>query len=243
MISADLAWQSVALEERLELISRAQASGILASLAGVLLIGCIAYGFDKVWLLFSGLGTVIFIYPLFASYAWRKEKPALILAYLAARAVARRYAYGYGILDLDMVLIFRGQMKELFRNQEEQEEHRQRQNVDLDNSINDIKDVWIVLMHGGLVLLSEKAGGAKLEFTTQITKDLVIREPKPEENIEDEKAIIIEEAVAARGKIALITSRHHGAQYVFKKRILALKEERQIMQKNLDKIKAAQSAK
>ena len=43
--SIDKVWQNVALEERLELIAKAQASGIMASLAATLLIGTIGIRF------------------------------------------------------------------------------------------------------------------------------------------------------------------------------------------------------
>ena len=240
LISIDHAWQSVSLEERLELVSRSQATGVLAALAAVILIGCIAYGFDQIWLLGGGAATSIFIYPLFSSYTWRREKPALILAYLAVRAVARRYAYGYNIGDLDIILIYRGRMRELFRSKEEEAEYRQQQNVDIDVPLQDYKDVWIVLMRGGVVILSERPGGAKLEFITYITHESVLRKPKQEENAIDDRSIVIEGALSSKGRSVILTTRFPAAQYVFEKRFLALVEENKITQQSLEKLRQNQ---
>ena len=69
--------------------------------------------FDEVWLLPSGLFGAILIAPLYTSYAWRRERPEIILKYLAVRSVARRFAYGAHLPQIDIVVLFQGQLKEL----------------------------------------------------------------------------------------------------------------------------------
>lgn len=238
IVSVDNAWQSVSLEERLELISRAHATGVLASVTCVLLLGSIAYGFDKIWILAAGAAGALFVFPLFSSYSWRREKPALILAYLACRAVARRYAYGYSMPDIDIVFIYRAQMKEVFRSKEEEMLFRQRQKTDLDTGIVDFKDVWIVLFRGGLVVMSEKTGGAKLEFLTYLTHETVVREPTAKEEPPDDRAMIIEGVGAAKGRMVMVTSRYPAAHYVFEKRLDALLEEHKLSRESLEKLRS-----
>src|SRR5262249_49173962 len=153
-----------------------QATGIIASVASLLLIGSIAYGFDQIWLLAGGAASSIFIFPLFSSYAWRRGKPALILAYLAVRAVGRRYAYGYSVDDLDIIIIYRGVMKEVFQDREQEEQAKRTQGSEFEGRVGELRDVWIMLLRGAVVLLSEKPGGAKLEFLTHIAADTVVRD-------------------------------------------------------------------
>ena len=65
------AWNAVALEERLELISKAQAQGTVAAVASFFLMGAIAYGFDQIWLLAAGAISAFLAFPLFANHRWR----------------------------------------------------------------------------------------------------------------------------------------------------------------------------
>lgn len=242
MVSIDNAWQSVALEERLELISRSQATGVLASVAAMSLMGSIAYGFDQIWLLAAGFSSCIFVFPLFSSYCWRREKPGLILAYLAVRAVARRYAYGYNIPDLDIVLIYRGLMKEIFINREDEELAKQREYVELDRAPSEYKNVWIVLMRGGVVILSEKLGGAKLEFLTPITHESTLEQPSANEELPYERALQLDGMHGAKGRTVIITTKYPGAQYVFEKRFLALVEEQKAAEETRERLRTKTNA-
>jgi hypothetical protein len=223
-LSIDDAWNAVALEERLELLSRCHADGVLAGIAAFGLLGAIAYGFDEIYLLAGGLVAAFFIVPLFMSYSWRRGKPALILAYLAVRTVSRRYAYGYNITDLDIILIYRGTLRELYRNREEEEMVKQKQTVDF-GSNNDVeKPIWICLLRGAIVLLSEREGGAKLEFLAPVTNELLVRKPRGEES-ESDTALIIEGLNMSKGRTIVLDSRSVGAQYVFERQVARLVSE------------------
>lgn len=242
LVSVDHAWQSVSLEERLELISRAHANGIVAMVCCVLLMGGIAYGFDEIWILAAGVAGSLFVFPLFSSYSWRREKPALILAYLAVRTVARRYAYGYDMPDIDIIFIYRARMKEVFSSKEEELFARQRERLDYDSVTTEHKDVWVVLLRGGIVILSEKDGGARLEFLTFINHDTVIRKPTNAEGIQDEKALVIEGVLNSKGRAVVLTSRYAGAHYVFERRLGALIVEQKMNHQTLEKLRTAGSA-
>lgn len=217
------AWNAVALEERLELISKAQAQGTVAAIASFFLMGSVAYGFDQIWLLTAGAITAFLAFPFFANHRWRHGKPELILSYLAVRTVARRYAFGYRIPELDIILIFRGQLKQVFRTKEEEELYRQQQDVDFSTSRADIKDVWICLLRGGVVILSEKTGGAKLEFITNISSRVICRKPTANEDISPDSVVVSYEQSGLHRTVA-VTSKYPAALYVFEKQLSRLIE-------------------
>jgi hypothetical protein len=220
-LSVQNAWNSVALEERLELISRCQANGLVAALTFALMMGSVAYGYDKFYLLTVALGGALLVHPMFSSYTWRRAKPALIMQYLAVRSMARRYAYGFSFNDLDVVIIFRGEMVPQFANEEAEMDYLSKQAVDLEHGINDPIQVWICLMRGGLVLLSERVGGAKLEFITPIARDVVARQSSdPDGNATG--TLSISGVGPSKGKSVMIRSRYPAAMYVFERQIQRL---------------------
>jgi len=223
-LNIDDAWNSVALEERLELISRANAEGILAGLGCIIILGATGYGFNEIWFLWGGIIGSALVIPLFAGYYWRKNKPAVILSYLAVRSVARRYAFSANIIDYDIVLIFRGKMKELFASQEEALLSQQGKAIELDSSVEMVKPVWICLMRGGFVFLSESVGGAKLEFISPITPDVVCRKAAPSDNL-PEHALIISGMGQAKGRTISLFGPYPAALYVFEKKLLDLVKE------------------
>jgi len=213
----DLAWHSVALEERLELVSKSQATGVVACFFAVVFIGCAGYGFDQIWLLAAGFGSCMFFFPLFSSYSWRRGKPGLILAYLAVKAMARRYAYSFNIQDLDLILIYRGRMRDVFASREEEELAKQSGGRDGDILSTESRDVWICLMRGGVVILREKRGGAKLDFLTLVTNESTIRIPDDDNAPED--AVIIDGVGVSKGRSVMLWSRYPGAHFVFGKQV------------------------
>ena len=224
-LNIERAWQAVALEERLEMISSAQAHGILAAALVSLLIGAVAYGFDNIWLLLGSLVGALTIMPLYTSYEWRKSKPELILKYLAVRSVARRYAFGAAISNFDVILIFRGVFREVYNSEEQERLAKQQQDTDLEGSSQeDEKEVWICLMRGGLVVLSECRGGAKLEFVTPTAADVVCRRSSAEDQAPD-NWVLVQGTGISKGRTAAISSRFPAALYVFEKQLSRITEE------------------
>jgi hypothetical protein len=98
---------------------------------------------------------------------------------------------------------------------------RQRQVVDFDNPIENTRQVWICLLRGAVVLLSERAGGAKLEFLAPVTDELVVRKPRSNET-GSEHAIVVEGVGISKGRQIVLESTSRGAQYVFEKQSLRL---------------------
>lgn len=229
-------WHSVALEERLELISKCQASGFLAAVVNLFVMGSIAYGLDKIWLLAAAFGGSFFVFPLFSSYTWRSGKPSLILAYLAVRTISRRYAYSFDLPNLDIILIFKGEYKEIFDTKEQEELHKQKQKIDFNSSISEYKKAWIVLMRGGVLILTERKGGAKLEFITTYTHESTVV-PSEEGSEYGERACIIDGMAQNKGRKVLIKSRQKGAHYVFEKQYSALIDESIKTQESIEKLR------
>lgn len=233
------AWNAVAVEERLELLARAKAEGIMAAFCCVLLMGSIAYGFDKIWVLAGGAVASLLVIPLFSSYSWRRNKPALILSYLAVRSVARRYAYGHRMADLDVILIFRGQMEQLFNSEEERQLAKQQETVDFDTHIERQKDVWICLMRGAVAVLSERLGGAKLEFIAPVLPELTTRKPKQGDEL-PERCVIINGLGPSKGRSVAISSSYPGALYVFEKQLARLIQESVTKKQLADNVRVAE---
>lgn len=235
-LSVENAWNAVALEERLELVSQAKAEGVFAAFVFMLMMGAVGYGFDNILLLPISLLLCFMVVPLFASFAWRREKPKLILSYLAVRSIARRYAFGYRLHNFDVVLIFKGTRVLRYSSRDEEEFARQQQTVDFNTQVNDQAEVWIVLMRGGLVLLSERPGGAKLEYITPINADSRISKPSVQDEALD-GSLLIQGAGNYRGKDVLISSPYSGAMYVFERQFSRLLSERQADREKADRAK------
>ncbi len=239
-LSVKDAWNAVALEERLEMLARSRADGIIAGAVVALLIGAIAYGFDQVWLLAGSLAGALLAMPICASYSWRKNKPAVILSYLAVRSVARRYAYGYKVGDFSVILIFRGTMRQLFASDADEAMARQRESVDFDSNLNPDKKVWVCLMRGGLVCLSERLGGAKLEFITPVSADLQVGSGSG--NVEggaDQAVIVTATTGDMKGRSVKINSEYSGCMYVLERQLRRLVEENRQHRERLEKQQTA----
>lgn len=234
-LASDEIWQSVSLEERLDLISRSHASGILSSVLTLFVVGSIAYGLNKIWLLPVALGCAFFTFPLFSSHTWRTGKPSLILAYLAVRTVARRYAYAFDLPNIDIILIYRGAMKEILGSTED-EYTKKKNSADFNSHEDEYTPVWIVLMRSGVILLSERIGGAKLEFLSVIMHDTKIADYNQNLNYR-EVGSIIEGSAASKGRTVILKSHYKGAHYVFTKRFEQLVYEAQKTQETIENLR------
>jgi len=223
-LSVDSAWNSVALEERLELVSKCQADGFIAALTFTFMMGSVAYGFDRIYLLLGSLFGAMIIMPMFSSHSWRKGKPALILSYLAARSMARRYGYTSNISDLDVVLMFKGEMSQEFLREEDRLNQMVGKGMELDQVAQSKLSVWICLLRGGVVLLAERAGGAKLEYSTPIGREMICTILKDEEGNPTGEISIVGIA-HSKGKKVTLSSRFPAAFYVFERQLKRLIEE------------------
>jgi hypothetical protein len=222
-LSVELAWNSVALEERLELISRANAEGLIAGATFVALMGSVAYGFDEIWILFGSFGGAFLFTPLFASYCWRRTKPELILKYLSVRSVARRYAYGVGLSDLEIILIFRTMLEERYENAGQEVILRSEERIDFDSNTSARKrEVWVVLMRGAVVALSERQGGAKLEFISALSNECKVQKNPIPDSDDDFEVLLTGTTGQSKGKRLAFSGMYKGALYVFERQLSRL---------------------
>lgn len=160
-------WRKIPPEEKLLLMARAQAKGISASSILLGAVGSISLGLRIPWLFWSAFVAVPFVFQIASAKAWRSLKPRTMLEYLAARSAARRYAYSANGKDLVVSLMMKGSLHPDFTPEEEQ------QAIEARLEQRDKVDVWIALFPDTLVLMSEKAGGAKLEFAQSLFWDKI----------------------------------------------------------------------
>ncbi len=151
-------WRKIPPEEKLELMAKAQSKGIAAATILLTVSGTIALGLKLPWLFWSAFVGIPFIFQFASAKAWRDLKPRAMLEYLAARSAARRYAYQAGGKDLTITLLFKGTLQPDFSEEEEEEA------IEARISHRDRVDVWIALFPDTVVMISERQGGAKLEF-------------------------------------------------------------------------------
>lgn len=231
-LSVDDAWNTVALEERLELLTRSKAEGVTFAIGLSFLIGAIAYGYDNLSLLAAGIALSFLTAPVVSNSAWRRRKPELILSYLAARSIARRYAFGYKLRPIEISLIFRGFMEDRYASAEEEALSRQGESVDFESDTQRRKEVWVCLLQGGIVILSERIGGARLEFISPITANTGCRR-----NETETVSVEIKGDGPARGRTVSITSSYPGALYVFEQKFLRLIEQAKEVKTNVENAK------
>ena len=80
-------------------------------------------------------------------------------------------------------------------------------------------------MRGGLVILSEKRGGAKLEFVSMISHEMECRKPNAREIKIDnppEDCVVVTGTGLTKGRRVYITSQFPAALYVIERRLSRL---------------------
>jgi hypothetical protein len=151
-------WRKVPPEEKLELMARAQSRGLAATIVLLVITGTMAVGLRMPWIFWAAFATIPFVFQFASAKAWRDIKPRTVLEYLAARSAARRYAYGAQSKDLTIDLMFKGilaaDLSHLGENAELEAHLDSRDRV----------PVWVSLFPDTIVMMSERAGGAQLEF-------------------------------------------------------------------------------
>ncbi len=235
------AWNSVTLEERLDLVAKCQAQGVHAALCFGLYMSCVAYGFDEISLLIFAAAGSFLVCPVYAAKKWRQAKPALIMRYLAAHTVCRRYAYGLKFHNYKLVILFRATLHEAFDNPEDEHRYLAQRSKELHMDLANYEpiEVWVALLRGGIVMLSEQRGGAKLEYCCPITNQL---QSKTESNPERPGTQLVRLSAAAgttKGRAVWLTSRYPGALYVFDRQLNRLAYELQEARERDEQIRLA----
>lgn len=207
-------WRRVPPEEKLELMARAQAAGVSASLVIVSVCATVSIGLKLPWLFYGAFVGIPFIFQFASSKAWRDIKPRAMLEYLAARSAARRYAFGTHCQDLTTKLMFKGYLSQRFSAEEESQEME----AEIDNRQR--KEVWVALFPDTIVMLSERPGGASLELAYSIDQRLSIASTGFDDDDRENRSVIL--GFAGRDGITrsfALTSRYPAALMVFERQI------------------------
>lgn len=219
-LSIEDAWNSVALEERLELVANCQAKGVTAALCFALYMSAIAYGFDQIVMLAFAAAGALLVCPAYAAKKWREYKPALIIKYLAAHSVCRRYAYGLKFPSYSLVLLFRAELNEEFASSEVESFYLKQRSKELGHEILEYQPipVWVALLRGGVVIISEQRGGAKLEYASSISGiSEVVLEEDPKQL--GSQIVRMTSTGISKNRKVWLTSRYPGGLYVFERHL------------------------
>lgn len=161
-------WRQVPPEEKFELMANAHSRGMTTALATILVGGTLAVCLKINWMLWGSILLSPVIFQGTASKAWRHLKPRVILEYLAARSAARRFAFSLNSNRLTVASLIRGNLEELFEHSDRSEE------LEAAFENRKQKDVWIALFYDVLVVISEQAGGAKLELGQLLARNIEV---------------------------------------------------------------------
>lgn len=209
-------WRRIPPEEKIELLARAHAKGILTAVSAIVLCGTLAIAFQAVWLFWTAIISSPLIFQATAGKAFRACKPVAMLEYLAARAAARRYAFVVKAQNLSVDILFRAELERLGEAADVVDLYGTPRRTDTK------RDVWVSLFGDAVIILSERKGGAELQFGHLINDRLSISSNADElgTDYSNQKELILQYEDRIFGlKRVRITSRHPAALIVFEKRL------------------------
>ena len=227
--SSDL-WRRIPPEEKFELMAQAHASGVTAALIALLVAGTIAVGL-RMSPLFWGIAICTpFVFQYAAGKAWRGLRPRLMLAYLAARSAARRYAFSTNGKDLTVSYMFKGTMSNEF--------DQDNLNDMLQSVYDGVKEaeVWVSLFGDSIVMMSEGKAGALLQFSHLLDDKLLIETEGKEYSRDRAVVFSCRDKKSGTMRKIKLTSKYSAALVVFEKKIIPLHE--QVKRKALGGAKA-----
>ena len=217
-IDAKELWRQIAPEEKIELMSKAHAKGVMTAMIVIVVMCTLAVGLHQPWMVWSSLIISPLIFQMAAGQAWRVVKPRTMLEHLAVRSAARRYAFSHKAQDLGLVTVFRGELQEKFDNNN-LEEALEAMEVAVET--NSESSVWIALFNDAVIAITERRGGAELKMGHLINKKLAVssNSPSGKEYAPGHQVLISYEDNAGKERSYIITSRYTGALIVFEKKL------------------------
>ncbi len=162
MIGEKEIWNVVPPEEKLQLLARSQVSGIYSCVMLCAVCFTLAIALKLQWLIWLSLMASPLVFQTGAARAWRSLKPRVLLEYLAARSVARRFAYAASAQGLEVELLFRGRVTEISG---DETANLSEAIASIENSSREA-NVWIGLLRDAIVAFREGNTGGTLEFVT-----------------------------------------------------------------------------
>ena len=183
----DDVWQKIPPEEKLQLLAKAQSTGISTIFVLLMFTASMAVGLKSPWIFWGSFFAVPFVFQMASAKAWRITKPRAIVEYTAARASAGMYANQVDGHDLNPILVFKGTL--------ERAEH---ENADFssDTFIEDEEPrgpvpVWVTLFPDSLVMFSESPYGSRREFACSIFDDLSVSSEGMDDITATDKRIVV----------------------------------------------------
>lgn len=223
-LSSDEIWGQIPPEEKFELLAHSQSKGLGASLLYICAVSTVAVGLKFPWLIWVSILTSPMVYQFAAGKAWRHVKPKMMLEYLAARSVARRFAFATKAYDLGIQLLFHGWV----------ERYREPTEAELEAAVQSIESAakaslkWVGLLNTAVVAFNEGPGGARLEFVAPLDESVkldVINNDEEGKDYTSKKELVLTIDVGTRQERRYkLTTPYPGCLVVFEKKFLALQD-------------------
>ncbi|MDZ4784760.1 MAG: hypothetical protein SGJ02_01660 [bacterium] len=163
-------WNLIPPEEKLELLAESQASGLYSCFMMIAVFFTLAIALKLKFLIWISLLASPLMFQTAAHRKWRDMKPKIMLKYLAARSVARRFAYAGNAQGLDLEILFRGSVMDV-TNESNIDVAEALQSIEFQNRNN---VAWIGLLSDAIVAFSESRQGGVLEFVSIADKRIEV---------------------------------------------------------------------
>jgi hypothetical protein len=174
-------WPKVPEEERQQLLAYTK-SKALENCALLTVIGCsTAIGLQMPAILLVVLVTLPVLYQVVAARLWLEVKPRTLIQYFVASLTASQFAQSLNSADPSVKLIFKGFLQPVPVQDDVPPETQERFAEELEAEVPAPREVWISLFPDSLVMISESAAGAQLEFGHSTLRDFAVALDTPDE--------------------------------------------------------------
>lgn len=184
----DDVWQKIPPEEKLQLLARAQSTGISTIFVLLMFTGSMAVGLKSPWIFWGSFFAVPFVFQMAAAKSWRIVKPKAVVEYTAARATASVYANQVHGHDLNPTLVFKGTLE---RSSQEEGDLSADTFIEEDVMPRGPVPVWVTLFPDSLVMFSESPHGSRKEFACSIFDELTISSEGMDDITNPDKRILV----------------------------------------------------
>jgi hypothetical protein len=184
------AWQRVPAGERRELSSKADLKGAQACLLAIIFGGTLSFCFKEPTILLALLAFCPVFYQVVATREWLEGKPRIAITYFVAEKTATRYARHVKASDSAARLLFKGTLID---------PTAETLNQTIPGFIPNNPSVWVALFYDRLIMFSEHAEGARLEFSQSIGEGLSVSSDATDDPNEIPEALYLETKTEGEG--------------------------------------------
>lgn len=221
LINKTEAWRQIPPELKIKMMNQAHANGVFVVIMTLGITLTCAAALKIKMIMWIGFLLSPFVFQFATSKAWRGIKPLAMMHFLAVRSAARRFAYASKSRDLDLQLLFPGEIEKVYGQDQIQEA--------LESVIDDNirTEAWITLFADTVIIMSEQIGGAQLEWSCPITHELSIEvDNHGEGEYNSQKEITLVEQKATYQRRVKLSSFCPAALVVFQKKLQAAIDEK-----------------